>query len=242
MCSCESLRGDRRCLKEEFLPLFVLFVLFGQAKRTLKDKYHKVTFFIVLFSDEKYQKSARRTHAVLLPNHRRRARVSRASHAWQVHAAKRQRESRRFCRLHGFILPRVRTYHTKKPSRFVHALSARPLKNGWRGRESNMCADGIEHIFFAFSVGYAWTLSCRGRRLDDPHDTTGSKRPRADSDSLLCHVGLRRTSRSMFGCYNWEACALTWHGDMLCFSLIPIPYPPQSTNSFAYTNTTKGHK
>ena len=66
-------------------------------------------------------------------------------------------------------IPRVRTYHTKKPSRFVHALSARPLKNGWRGRESNMCADGIEHIFFAFSVGYAWTLSCRGRRLDDPH-------------------------------------------------------------------------
>ena len=25
-------------------------------------------------------------------------------------------------------IPRVRTYHTKKPSRFVHALSARPLK------------------------------------------------------------------------------------------------------------------
>ena len=24
-------------------------------------------------------------------------------------------------------IPRVRTYHTKKPSRFVHALSARPL-------------------------------------------------------------------------------------------------------------------
>ena len=32
---------------------------------------HKDTFsFLVLFSDEKYQKSARRTHAVLLPNHR----------------------------------------------------------------------------------------------------------------------------------------------------------------------------
>ena len=26
---------------------------------------------------------------------------------------------------------------------------------------------------------------------------TGSKRPRADSDSLLCHVGLRRTSREL---------------------------------------------
>ena len=36
--------------------------------------------------DEVYQKSARRTRAVLLPNHWRRARVSRASHAWQVRA------------------------------------------------------------------------------------------------------------------------------------------------------------
>ena len=50
-------------------------------------------------------------------------------------------------------IPRVRTYHTKKPRRFVHALSARPLKvHG--GRESNACAGGIEYIFFALSVGY----------------------------------------------------------------------------------------
>ena len=27
-----------------------------------------------------------------------------------------------------------------------------------------MYADGMEYIFFAFSVGYAWTLSCMGRR------------------------------------------------------------------------------
>ena len=37
-------------------------------------------------------------------------------------------------------IPRVRTYHTKKPSRFVHALSARPLKvQGGRGYGE--CAD-----------------------------------------------------------------------------------------------------
>ena len=30
----------------------------------------------------------------------------------------------------------------------------------------------------------------------------GSKRPRADSDSLLCHVRLRRTSRLDFGCIS----------------------------------------
>ena len=86
------------------------------------------------------------------------------SSAWQVRAANGRAKAGDFAALRNLILPRVRTYHTRKPSRFVHALSARPLKNGRRGRESNMYADGIEHIFFAFSVGYAWTLSCRGRR------------------------------------------------------------------------------
>ena len=48
-------------------------------------KKHKETFFIVLFSDEKYQKSFKRIfHPLknLLP----RARVSRTNHAWQVRA------------------------------------------------------------------------------------------------------------------------------------------------------------
>ena len=40
----------------------------------------------------------------------------------------------------------MRTHHTKKPSRFVHALSARPLDNGWRGRGWSLCADGIIKI------------------------------------------------------------------------------------------------
>ena len=60
-------------------------------------------------------------------------------------------------------IPRVRTYHTRKPSRFVHALSARPLRKVWRGRESNMYADGMESVFFCFFIGYAWTLVCSGR-------------------------------------------------------------------------------
>ena len=42
-------------------------------------------------------------------------------------------------------IPRVRTYHTKKPSRFVHALSARPLKKRC-GREFSLCADGTAEI------------------------------------------------------------------------------------------------
>ena len=37
-------------------------------------------------------------------------------------------------------IPRVRTYHTRKSSRFVHALSARPLKVQG-GRESSTRAD-----------------------------------------------------------------------------------------------------
>ena len=61
----------RRRDGSQSIPLFVLFVLFGQAKRTLKEKKHQRNFsFIVLFCEEKYQKSARRTCAVLLPNHR----------------------------------------------------------------------------------------------------------------------------------------------------------------------------
>ena len=38
---------------------------------------------------------------------------------------------------------------------------------------------------------------------------TCSKRPSADSDSLLCHVRLRRTSRFDFGCWCGEVPVLT---------------------------------
>jgi len=41
----------RKKLKEESFPLFVLFVLFGQAKRTLKEN-----FLLLLFFTEKYDK------------------------------------------------------------------------------------------------------------------------------------------------------------------------------------------
>ncbi len=46
-------------------------------------------------------------------------------------------------------IPRVRTYHTRKPSRFVHALSARP-HNRCGGRGSNMFADRMESAFLLF--------------------------------------------------------------------------------------------
>ena len=45
-------------------------------------------------------------------------------------------------------IPRVRTKCTRKPSRFVHALSARPLDNGLRGRGCSPCADETIKITF----------------------------------------------------------------------------------------------
>ena len=47
----------RRRDGSQFFPLFVLFVLFGQAKRTLKEKNHNVTFPLSYFSVTKSTKS-----------------------------------------------------------------------------------------------------------------------------------------------------------------------------------------
>ena len=63
------------------------------------------------------------------------------SSAWQVRAANGRAKAGSFTASRNLILPRVRTYHTKKPSRFVHALSARPLKVQG-GREWSKYADG----------------------------------------------------------------------------------------------------
>ena len=94
--------------------------------------------------DGVYQKSYKRAFLpliYLLP----RARVSRTSHAWRVHAARDKSKVSGFALPTISAIPRVRTYHTKEPSRFVHALSARPLKvQGGRG--SDTCADGSRNF------------------------------------------------------------------------------------------------
>ena len=118
-------------------------------------KIHKDTIVLSYFCVTKSTKSQQ--GGLALSSFRttvRRVRVSRASHAWQVRAIKDKVKVGGFALSAILTIPRVRTHHTKKPSRFVHALSARPLKNGWRGRDSSTCADG-KYIFFAFSVGYA---------------------------------------------------------------------------------------
>ena len=112
-----------------------------------------------------------------------------------------QRRSRQFSTPHNLVLPRVRTHHTKKPSRFVHALSARPLKVQG-GRECDMHADGVKSIFFILSADGAWILYCRGRRHRRPVSTYIAE----TNLILLCshsdpHPKLNR-----------EVChSLTWH-------------------------------
>ena len=62
------------------------------------------------------------------------------SSAWRVRVTNSKAKVGGFALSEISAIPRVRTYHTKKPSRFVHALSARP-HNRVGGRGSGTCAD-----------------------------------------------------------------------------------------------------
>ena len=131
-------------------------------------KNHEATFFLLaLLSDQKRGKSHLRGFSILLKITFRVHELVAGSSAWQVRAANSKVKSNSLALPTASSIPRVRTYHTKKPSRFVHALSAR-LHNRCGGRESNMCADGMESTLFIFSIDYTWVLSCRGRRRRRP--------------------------------------------------------------------------
>ena len=67
-------------------------------------------------------------------------------------------------------IPRVRTYHTKKPSRFVHALSARP-HNRVGGREFSLCADRIKSSFFFCLLAILEFYLVGVGAVDDPIET-----------------------------------------------------------------------
>ena len=109
-------------------------------------KNHKATFLLSYFSMTKSTKSHIRERSPLFENSSRVHELVAGSSAWQVRATKDKAKVGGFIAPHSFMLPRVRTYHTRKPSRFVHALSARPHNR----RGSSTCADRIEYIFFAF--------------------------------------------------------------------------------------------
>ena len=83
--------------------------------------------------DQKYQKSARRTRAVLLPNHRRRARVSRASHAWQVRAAKNKEKVGGLADLHIFSYTTRANISHEIAEQIRARIVCTPAESAWRG-------------------------------------------------------------------------------------------------------------
>ena len=97
----------RRRDGSQFFPLFVLFVLFGQAKRTLKEKNHKETFLLSYFCMTKSTKSHLRGLSSLLKNTFRVHELVAGSSAWQVRAAKDK------AKIGGFIAPHSFSYTTR---------------------------------------------------------------------------------------------------------------------------------
>ena len=87
---------------------------------------------IVLLHDQKYQKSARRTRAVLLANLVRRARVSRASCAWQVRAAQDKTKIGGFAALRGFGYTTRANISHEIAEQIRARIACTPAINAWR--------------------------------------------------------------------------------------------------------------
>ena len=102
--------------------------LLSRGEHCSPAKKHEETFSLSYFSVTKSTKSHQRERSPLFENLPRvHELVARAMRGECVrHEAKRKSAVLPFPMISA--IPRVRTYHTKKPSRFVHALSARPLK------------------------------------------------------------------------------------------------------------------
>ena len=96
------------------------------------------------------------------------------------------------------MLPRVRTYHTRKPSRFVHALSARPLKvQGGRGE---VCAlTGWSTYFLLFLLAMLEFYLVGVGTVDDPLLSRGEHCSPAKilkETFLLSYFSLRKSTKS----------------------------------------------
>ena len=96
----------RRRDGSQYFPLFVLFVLFGQAKRTLKEKYHKETFLLSYFCMTKSTKSQQ---GGLTPSSFRTSggvhELVAGSSAWRVRAARDK------AKVDSFALSAILYYH-----------------------------------------------------------------------------------------------------------------------------------
>ena len=148
MCSHRSPRGDRRCSKEESIPLFVLFVLFGQAKRTLKEKNHKVNFLLSYFCMTKSTKSQQgglapssfQTTAACTSQSREPCVASTCGTG--------QSKSRWFCALRNLDYTTRANISHEKAEQIRARIACTPAEKRGGGRESNMCADGMERVYF----------------------------------------------------------------------------------------------
>ena len=132
MCDCINrtffaLRCYQSKLSPAIIKVFVHILKFSPAKK------HNVNFLLSYFS---VRKSTKSQQGGLTPSSFRTTggvhELVAGSSAWQVRAANSRTKSDSLALSAISTIPRVRTYHTKKPSRFVHASPARPLKNGWR--------------------------------------------------------------------------------------------------------------
>ena len=117
----------------------------GRGEHCSPAKYHKVTFLLSYFCVTKSTKSQQ---GGLTPSSFRTScgvheLVARAMRGKCVRDGVKAKVSS-FALTTTSTIPCVRTYHTKEPSRFVHALSARPLKVHWRACGS-LCADGSNY-------------------------------------------------------------------------------------------------
>ena len=98
----------------------------------------------------------------------RRARVSRASHAWQARAIKGS------AKIGGFTTSRNLGYTTRaniaheKAEQIRARIVCTPAYIGVAGVGKVSALTGQKVPFFIFSVGYAWVLTCSGRRPRRP--------------------------------------------------------------------------
>ena len=101
---CRDKRKTSQNTERDAAPYFDVGVFGVILKRSIKDTFS----LIVLLYDQKYQKSFKRAF-LPLKNLLPRARVSRASHAWQVRAANGKAKVGGFALRAISSIPRVRT-------------------------------------------------------------------------------------------------------------------------------------
>ena len=97
----------------------------------MKKKHEETFCFIVLFNDEKYQKSFKRAF-LPLKNLLPRARVSRASHAWQVRAANSRAKVGGFAALRGFNYTTRANISHEIAEQIRARIVCTPAESAWR--------------------------------------------------------------------------------------------------------------